>query len=86
MRIIQEITTLPSAVWGKTPVEIPLEKFKVPFSFEDSKKKEKPKEQKKRGRFDPPGPITKEQLKRLNAQIAEHQWKTRIGANNLNGE
>lgn len=66
---------------GKWP-ETKLGKFKLPFEFvsvaKGSKPKTEPQVTKPRGKFDPPGPVTKEQLARLQNSIASQKWKRKL--------
>lgn len=79
MQIVQEIGFTPGRFFGINPTEINLNNYKIPFDFKSSEKPKKPEPEKPRGKYDPPGPLTKEQIAELQSQMAKQDWLMRLG-------
>lgn len=84
MAIAQELSEIPGVIMGGQRSSTPLRKFKIPFTFtpivKQHSKPDSVEVPRPRNKFSAPGPVTKEQLAKLQEQMSQQMWKKKLPA------
>lgn len=78
MQLALMLQALPALVWGQTPPNFNLDKFKIKLEPKKPEKKKEPYVRK--SKYDPPGPLTKEQLDKFRKKQSQGMWGKTVKA------